>query len=195
MVDGPDSDPGTACIACIPTANPNLTLHTFDLRICIPDDPAGGPGTWYDVGDVQTGNVKPIEEILEHYNGQTGNMDAATATKRHWEIQAECDELTARMFSILAGSVMINEGGGCLIPLLGAGGIPMYAAELIHTFPDGIKQFIVHLWAVQIVQDWELPFTADAWLSWTMTLKSYACPTYPDRPYGYAFFNEPCPTS
>ena len=182
------------CTVCCNPANENYTLHTFDLYICIPDSGVCGAGGWYLVGDVQTGSFAPEQEILDHYNGKSGALDARVKVRGHWNITAECDEITAQNLSILLGAPMINVSGGCRIPLYGGGILQGYGVRLVHTFPNGTKTLTIRFWASNIVGDWTLDFSAE-WASYTMTISSIECPDKPDYPYGYVEFNEACPPS
>lgn len=185
---------GEACTVCNIPSNENYTLHTFELLVCVPDTGVDGPGSWVSVGNVVSGSFGPVQELLDHFRGVSGALDARVRLRRHWQITAQIDEITARNLSLLANADMINAGAGCRIPLEGAGTIQNYGVYLEHVFPNGTTIMGIRMWVAQLVGDWTLEFS-DAWTQAPLEITSLECPTDAQYPYGYIELNYACPAS
>lgn len=180
---------GDACTPCAPSANDNYTVHTFELYVCYPS------GREYAVGNVMAGGFRGSHNLLDHFAGVSGRLDARVILQRTLEIYGTLDEITSRNLALIMNTDFVNVAGACRVPLESGTTLREYGARLEHTFPNGEKTLTIQFWSANIVGDFDLAFS-DTWASVEVVIGALDCEElHPTEPFGYIEINETCPPS
>jgi hypothetical protein len=172
---------GGNCTACSSSTNSHLTLHTFHLFLCKGGDPE------LSVGNVSAGNFQGTPELKDHFNGQTGELDARIVLRRTLEIIATCDALTRENFEFLLNEDAAYGGDSYhwRIPLTAGTTLVNYVARMVHIFPDG-HSLEIKFHNASIASGFNISFSED-FANFQLTIAALKCPSPPlaGEDYGY----------
>lgn len=182
------------CHVCTETANENYTLHTGRLFAC-----RQGESAARDLGNIAELTFRFAPEFLEHFAGDTGQLDAKIPIRKRFYLDGTLEELTPANMALLIGESQVpNTPSGCIIPLrrFQSCDAAIAAVEFVHTFPCGDKTVTIRFWRAAITTEAELTFGADSLVQIPLSFEALDCSSlHPDSPYGEIEFSEACALS